>query len=150
MTAQFARINADRPACLILVGLHPKDARAADGELRHGELANLAAIHAAAFKATAVVGQYGGETAIVVPDLNARTAPASLPQFAEAMVKDAGRLGLSIQIAIGRVVPGLRSLRSTAGETASILRCLRRNDHLTVGTLEDFETEIVLDEAVAA
>ncbi|WP_415853524.1 PucR family transcriptional regulator [Sinomonas sp. G460-2] len=149
-SAQFAQIDAERPACLLLVGLSPEDARAADADLKHGELANLAAIHAAAFKASAVVGQYEGATAVVVPELRSGDAGTALRMLAEAIVKDARRLGVGVHIAIGQVASSLFALRTTASETAAVLRCLRRTGQQPVATLDDFEAEVVLDEAARA
>jgi DNA-binding PucR family transcriptional regulator len=148
-SAQFAQIDPERPACLLLLGLSTEDARAADAELKRGELANLAAIHAAAFKASAVVGQHAGETAIVVPEFRSGGA-AALRTLAEAIVKDARRLGASVHIAIGEVAPSLFALRSTAGEAAAVLRCLRRAGQQAVATLDDFEAEVLLEEASRA
>ncbi|MEA5455844.1 helix-turn-helix domain-containing protein [Sinomonas sp. JGH33] len=149
-SAQFAQIDPERPACLVLVGLSPEALRAADADLKRGELANLAAIHAAAFKASAVVGQFGGETAIVVPELRSGDAAAALRVLAESIIKDARRIGVGIHVAIGEIAPSLFALRTTAGETAAVLRCLRRKGQLAVGTLDDFEAEVTLDEASRA
>lgn len=149
-SAGFAQIDPDRPACLLLVGLGPGDARAADAELKRGELANLAALHAAAFKASAVVGQHGGETAIVIPELRSHDASSALRSLADAIVKDAVRLGVEVHIAIGRAAPSLFALRATAGETTAVLRRLRRAGQQSVATLDDFEAEVVLDEAARA
>ncbi|WP_212746972.1 PucR family transcriptional regulator [Sinomonas gamaensis] len=149
-SAQFARIDPERPACLLLVGLSPEDARTADAELKRGELANLAAIHAAAFKASAVVGQHAGETAIVVPELRSGDAASGLRMLADAIVKDARRLGVGVHIAIGQVAPSLFALRSTAAEAAAVLRCLRRAGQLAVASLDDFEAEVLLEEAARA
>ncbi|MGR9698758.1 hypothetical protein ACU80Y_21165, partial [Pandoraea sputorum] len=63
--------------------------RADDAALKHGELANLASIHAAAYRPTAVVGQFKGDTAIIVPDLQSSTAESGLRSLAEAIVRDA-------------------------------------------------------------
>lgn len=149
-SAQSAKIDADRPACLLLLGLSPEDAWAADVDLKRGELANLAAIHAAAFKASAVVGQHDGETAVIVPELRSGDAAAALRMLAEAIVEDARRLGIGVHVAIGEVVPSLSALRSTRREVAAVLRCLREAGREAIGTLGDFEAEVLLDEAARA
>ena len=149
-SAAFSRIDPERPAALLLVGLGPEDARAADVELKRGELANLAALHAAAFKASAVVGQHAGETAVVIPELRSHDAGPALRSLADAIVKDAVRLGLGVHIAIGQVASSLFALRATANEAAAVLRCLRRAGQQSVATLDDFEAEVVLDEAARA
>ena len=66
-SARSAKIPAERPAALILIGMSLADTQADDAALKHGELASLASIHAAAYKASAVVGQYKGDTAVIVP-----------------------------------------------------------------------------------
>lgn len=147
-SARFAQVDPERPACLLLVGLAREDARAAEAELKRGELANLAALHAAAFKDSAVVGQYAGETTIVVPGLRSGDAATGLRQLAEAMVKDARRLGVGVHVAIGSVAPSLFDLRSTAAEAAAVLACARRADGPQVATLDDFEAEILLEATV--
>ena len=148
-SAQFSRIDPERPACLLLVGLSHEDQRSADAELKHGELANLASIRAAAFKDSAVVGQYQGQTAVIVPDLRSDSPEAALRVLADAVVKDAREhLGLKVHVAVGQVAPTLTALRSTSVETAALLRAMRVDGSQQVAALDDFEAEIILDEVV--
>ncbi len=49
-SAHSGKIPAERPAALILIGIPDAEAQADDAALKHGELANLASIHAAALQ----------------------------------------------------------------------------------------------------
>ena len=71
-SAHSEKIPADRPAALILIGLSASEAQENDAALKHGELANLASIHAAAYKPSAIVGQFHGDTAVILPGLAVR------------------------------------------------------------------------------
>ena len=82
-SAHSEKISAGRPAALILIGMPDAEAQADDAALKHGELANLASIHAAAYKPSAVVGQFKGDTAVIVPGLQSTSAEPGLRSLAE-------------------------------------------------------------------
>lgn len=148
-SAHSEKISADRPAALILLGIPAAAAQADDAALKHGELANLASIHAAAYKASAVVGQFKGDTAVIVPGLQSTEAEPGLRSLAESIVRDAGKhLGISPFAAVGPVVPDLLSLHSTTGITEALLRCAGTSPDTAVATVDDFEAEILFREAV--
>lgn len=148
-SAHSGKIPAGRPAALILIGIPDAEAQADDAALKHGELANLASIHAAAFKASAVVGQFKGDTAVIVPGLQSTAAEPGLRSLAESIVRDAGKhLGISPFAAVGPVVPDLLSIHSTTGITGALLRCVATSPDRAVATVDDFEAEILFREAV--
>lgn len=148
-SAHTEKIPADRPAALILIGMPRAEAHADDAALKHGELANLASIHAAAYKASAVVGQFKGDTAVIVPGLQSTSAEPGLRSLAEAIVRDAGKhLGLSPFAAVGPVVPDLLSVHSTTRITEALLSCVGTSPGRAVATVDDFEGEILFREAV--
>ena len=127
-SAHSEKIPADRPAALILIGMSAAEAQADDAALKHGELANLASIHAAAYKPSAIVGQFNGDTAVIVPALQSANAEAGLRSLAEAIVRDAGKhLGISPFAAVGPDRPrsAVDSLRDRAIREA-LLGCMRR------------------------
>ncbi|TPV50135.1 PucR family transcriptional regulator [Pseudarthrobacter phenanthrenivorans] len=148
-SAHSEKISADRPAALILIGMSDAEAQADDAALKHGELANLAAIHAAAYKASAVVGQFKGDTAVIVPGLKSSTWEPGLKGLAESIVRDAGKhLGISPFAAVGPVAPDLLSLHSITRITEALLGCVGRASRTSVATVDDFEGEILVREAV--
>jgi sugar diacid utilization regulator len=123
---------------------------AEDAELVHGQLADLVALHAAAFKGSAIVGQHGGRTAVVLPALAARTDVAALRSLGNLIVADARRhLGVTAFVALGRIVPRLTALHASLAEAAAVMDALLRGDGLPVAAMEDVETEVVLHEAVS-
>lgn len=147
--AKTLGVAADTPSSLLLVGVSHADALAEDAELVHGQLADLVALHAAAFKGSAIVGQYEGRTAVGIPALAARTAVAALRSLGSLIVADARRhLGVTAFVAVGRVVPGLTALHSSRAETSAVMDCLIRRDDVQVAMIEDVETEVLLHEAV--
>ncbi|NUP57871.1 MAG: helix-turn-helix domain-containing protein [Pseudarthrobacter sp.] len=148
-SAHSGKIPAERPAALILVGISDADSRADDAALKHGELANLASIHAAAYKPSAVVGQFNGDTAIIVPDLQSSTAEPGLRSLSEAVVRDARKhLGLAAFAAVGPMVPDLLSLHTATRITEALLACAGTAETGGVATVDDFEAEIPYREAV--
>ena len=148
-SAHSGKISTERPAALILIGTSGADAEADDAALKHGELANLASIHAAAYKASAVVGQYKGDTAVIVPGLQSTAAEPGLRSLAEAIVRDAGKhLGIRPFAAVGPVAPDLLSLHSTTRITEALLGCVATSSEKAVATVDDFEGEILFREAV--
>ena len=125
------------------------EAQADDAALKHGELASLASIHAAAYKPSAIVGQFNGDTAVVVPALQSANAEAGLRSLAEAIVRDAGKhLGIRPFAAVGPVAPDLLSIHSVTAKTEALLGCMRRSGTASVATVDDFEVDILFHEAV--
>lgn len=148
-SAHSEKIPADRPAALILIGLSASQAQEDDAALKHGELANLASIHAAAYKPSAIVGQFHGDTAVILPGLQSANSGAGLRSVAEAIVKDATKhLGISTFAAVGPTVPELLSIHSVTGISEALLGCMRRSGEVTVATVDDFEAEILFHDAV--
>jgi hypothetical protein len=149
-SAHSEKIPADRPAALILIGMSDAEAQSDDAALKHGELANLASIHAAAYKPSAIVGQFNGDTAVIVPALQSPTAEAGLRSLAEAVVRDAGKhLGISPFAAVGPIAPDLLSIHSVTRITEALLGCVRGSANTSVATVDDFEVEILFRDAVA-
>ncbi|WP_163167912.1 helix-turn-helix domain-containing protein [Arthrobacter sp. Alg241-R88] len=148
-SAHSEKIPAERPAALILIGISDAEAQADDAALKHGELANLASIHAAAFKASAVVGQFKGDTAVIVPGLQSTATESGLRSLAEAIVRDAAKhLGISPFAAVGPLVPDLLSIHSITSITEALLSCVGTSPDTSVATVDDFEGEILFREAV--
>ncbi|WP_350225151.1 helix-turn-helix domain-containing protein [Arthrobacter sp. efr-133-R2A-120] len=149
--AHSEKMPANRPAVLLLIGMTADETQADDAALRHGELANLASIHAAAYKASAMVGQFKGDTAVVIPGLQSSNAKAGLRSLAEAIVGDATKhLGITPFVAIGQVARDLSALHSTTAKTEALLRAMRRAGHTAVAVENDFEVEILLRDAIVS
>jgi hypothetical protein len=148
-SAHSEKIPADRPSALILLGMSAAEAQHDDAALKHGELANLASIHAAAYKPSAIVGQFNGDTAVIIPALQSANAEAGIRSLAEAIVRDAGKhLGVSPFAAVGPVAPDLLSIHSVTAKTEALLGCMRRSGTAAVATVDDFEVDILLHEAL--
>lgn len=148
-SAHSEKIPADRPSALLLIGMSASEAQADDAALKHGELANLASIHAAAYKQSAIVGQFHGDTAVIIPALQSANAEAGLRSLAEAIVRDAGKhLGISPFAAVGPVAPDLLSIHSVTAKTEALLGCMRRSRAAAVATVDDFEADILFHEAL--
>jgi predicted DNA-binding protein (UPF0251 family) len=149
-SAHSEKIPAERPAALILIGISDAEAQADDAALKHGELANLASIHAAAYKASAIVGQFKGDTAVIVPGLqSSAAAEPGLRALAESIVRDARKhLGITPFAAVGPVVSDLLSIHSVTRIAEALLSCVARSAETSVATVDDFEGEILFREAV--
>ena len=148
-SAHSEKIPADRPTALMLIGMSAAEAQADDAALKHGELANLASIHAAAYKPSAIVGQFNGDTAVIIPALQSTNAEAGLRSVAEAIVKDASKhLGITPFAAVGPIAPDLLSIHSVTRKTEALLGCMRRSGDASVATVDDFEVDILFRDAV--
>ncbi|MGA7203711.1 MAG: helix-turn-helix domain-containing protein [Specibacter sp.] len=148
-SAHSEKIPADRPTALILIGMSDAQAQEDDAALKHGELANLASIHAAAYKPSAIVGQFNGDTAVIIPALQSASAESGLRRLAEAIVRDAGKhLGITPFAAVGPIAPDLLSIHSVTAKTEALLGCMLRSGNTSVATVDDFETNILFHEAV--
>lgn len=148
-SAYSEKIPAGHPSALILLGMSRTGAETDDAALKHGELANLASIHAAAFKASAVVGQFRGDTAVIVPGLQSPAAGPALKSLAEAIVRDAQKhLGLSPRAAVSPVAPDLLSLHSLTPLTQALLDCAGASPGTAVATVDEFEADMLFREAV--
>ncbi|MBT2598125.1 CdaR family transcriptional regulator [Arthrobacter sp. ISL-72] len=148
-SAHSEKIPADRPSALMLIGMTSAAAQEDDAALKHGELANLASIHAAAYKPSAIVGQFKGDTAVIIPALQSANAEAGLRSLAEAIVRDAEKhLGTTPFVAVGPVAPDLLSIHSVTAQTEALLGCVRRSGHASVATVDDFEVDILFHDAV--
>ncbi|GAB4098315.1 PucR family transcriptional regulator [Sinomonas halotolerans] len=149
--AKTLGVAHDAPSCLLLVGVSPADAMAEDAELVHGQLADLVALHAAAFKGSAIVGQHGGRTAAVLPALAARTDTAALRSLGSLVAADAKRhLGVTAFVAVGRIVPSLTALHASLAEAEAVMDSLLRGAGAQVAAIDDVETDVLLHEAVSA
>lgn len=148
-SAHSEKIPTEHPAALILIGMSDAEPQADDAALKHGELANLASIHAAAYKASAVVGQLNGDTAVIVPGLQSAAVEPGLRTLAESIVRDARRhLGIRPFAAIGPVVPNLLTIHTATRITEALLACVAASADPGVATVDDFEGEILFREAV--
>ncbi|WP_457974751.1 PucR family transcriptional regulator [Arthrobacter sp. D1-17] len=148
-TAHSGKIPVDRPAALILIGMSQSDSQADDAALKHGELANLASIHAAAYKASAVIGQFRGDTAVIIPGLQSAASEPGLRSMAESIVRDAAKhLGISPFAAVGPVAPDLLTLHTVTPVTEALLDCVGASGEASVGTVAEFEGEILYRDAV--
>ena len=148
-SAHSEKIPADRPSALILIGMSAAEAQADDAALKHGELANLASIHAAAYKPSAIVGQFNGDTAVIVPGLQSANAEAGLRSLAEAIVRDAGKhLGISPFAAVGPIAPDLLSIHSVTANIRGPAGLHAPVRDAPVATVDDFEGEILFHDAV--
>jgi hypothetical protein len=148
-TARSGKIPAERPAALILMGMSPADTDADDAALKHGELASLASIHAAAYKPSAIVGQFKGDTAVIIPGLLSTMAEQGLRSLAESIVRDAAKhLGIKPFAAVGPVAQDLLTLHLVTPLTEALLECVGTSPDSSVATVGDFEAEILFRDAV--
>ena len=146
-SAHSEKIPADRPAALILLGISDAEAHADDAALKHGELANLASIHAAAYKASAIVGQFKGDTAVIVP---ACSQPPRTP------ASEPGRIHRPGCRQAPRHQPVRRGGASGPGSAVDAFNhrdrgpagLRRRVSGRVVATVDDFEVDILFRDAV--
>lgn len=144
--ARSAGLDPVKPAVLVLLSMEGSGRSSAGMQLRRGELANLASIHAAAYKANAVVGLLEPDIGVVLPEADARTTGA-VRSLVEDIVKDArAHLDLPVQAAIGPVADRLDMLHSTLEHVRGILKIAKRDPAREVCTFAEVEATVLVDE----
>ncbi|MBO1269124.1 PucR family transcriptional regulator [Arthrobacter cavernae] len=145
--AQSAGIDPSRPAALVLISAGGLNQSASGLQLRRGELANLAAIHAAAYRPGAVVGAIGLEIAIILPDLDPVKSLPAINRLVNVIVRDAKtHLHFQVQAAVGPVVERLDSLHTTLEHVRSVLTVLEGTPSIHVASYSDVETTVLTKE----
>lgn len=145
--AQSAGIDPSKPAALVLISAGGLDQTAPGLQLRRGELANLASIHAAAYRPGAVVGATGLEIAIILPDLDPVKSPPAINRLINDIVRDAKiHLDFQVQAAVGPVVARLDDLHTTVEHVRSVLKVLEGTPSIRVASYSDVETTVLTNE----
>lgn len=145
--AQSAGIDPSKPAALVLISAKGNDETAAGLQLRRGELANVASIHAAAYRPGAVVGAIGLEIAMILPDLDPVKSPPAINRLINVIVRDARiHLHCQVQAAVGPVVERLDALHGTLEHVRSVLTVLEATPSINVASYSDVETTVLTRE----
>ncbi|WP_284754167.1 helix-turn-helix domain-containing protein [Arthrobacter sp. efr-133-R2A-120] len=145
--AQSAGIDPSKPAALVLISAKGDDESAAGLQLRRGELANVASIHAAAYRPGAVVGAIGLEIAMILPDLDPVKSPPAINRLINVIVRDARvHLHCQVQAAVGPVVERLDALHGTLEHVRSVLKVLESTPSIHVASYADVETTVLTKE----
>ena len=124
------------------------EAQEDDAALKHGELASLASIHAAAYKPSAIVGQFTVTPQWSVPG---SSPPTPKPDFGAWPRQSSGRRKAPRHQPLRRSRthrPDLLSIHSVTAKTEALLGCMRRSRDRSVATVDDFEVDILFHEAV--
>ncbi|MBT2515232.1 helix-turn-helix domain-containing protein [Arthrobacter sp. ISL-30] len=145
--AQSAGIDPSKPAALVLISAKGDDETAAGLQLRRGELANVASIHAAAYRPGAVVGAIGLEIAMILPDLDPVKSPPAINRLINVIVRDARiHLHCQVQAAVGPVVERLDALHGTLEHVRNVLAVLAETPSINVASYSDVETTVLTRE----
>lgn len=145
--AQSAGIDPSRPAVLVLISAKGADGSPAGLQLRRGELANVASIHAAAYRPGAVVGTIGLEIAMILPELDPVKSPPAINRLINVIVRDARlHLHCEVQAAVGPVVERLDALPGTLEHVRSVLAVLESTPSIHVASYADVETTVLTKE----
>lgn len=145
--AQSAGIDPSKPAALVLISAKGDGDTAAGLQLRRGELANVASIHAAAYRPGAVVGAIGLEIAMILPELDPVKSPPAINRLVNIIVRDARvHLHCQVQAAVGPVVERLDSLHGTLDHVRNVLKVLEDTPSINVASYRDVETKVLTRE----
>lgn len=140
------------PALLVAVstGAPPEDPSAA--ALRGARIAEMLAVHAAAFRHTALSGQVGGRVYALLPGLRLGPATGQVQAWASDLLSAVRReTGVPAQAAVvaASLAPD-SSLESARAEADEILRALRRTPDRPVATLADVRAAVLMQQALDA
>ncbi|MFE0458982.1 PucR family transcriptional regulator [Kitasatospora sp. NPDC058965] len=137
-------LGPNRPATVL--------AYAAPGnELGRPELTGLISVHSAARHRGALLAPIDARVYVLLPDLPAGLAPATVRGWAQEVV-DAARdhLGVPLRAAIGATVPGLAAVPDSRAQADRILDAMGRGGVVPeVAALLDVQAEVLVSEVLA-
>jgi PucR C-terminal helix-turn-helix domain len=138
------------PALLVACDVRDQpDDEPAGAALRRVRAAEIIAVHAAAFRRSAVTTQVGPRVYAILPGLDVDPAgpqaQAWAAETAEAVRRESG---YPVQAAIVASAEG--SLEQARAEADQVLRVLRRSPGRSVGTMEQVRAAVLLQEALDA
>ncbi len=141
-------IDADAPAVVVAFAVHDGDDAAAR-ELAVGELAEVVAVHAAAYRRDALVTAVDGRVYAVLPGLRSGgEVPATVRALGEEIAAAARpRTGGAVRAGIGTVTPGLAGAPASRADADRVLDALPPGRD--VAALADLRAQIQLDTVLA-
>jgi DNA-binding PucR family transcriptional regulator len=123
----------------------------AGAALRRARTAEMIAVHAAAFRRSAVSGQVGLRVYALLPGLDVDPASAQVKTWAADMISAIRReAGFPAQAAVVAVNLAAQSLESARTDADRILRVLRRAPEQHVATLAQVQAAVLLQDALDA
>jgi DNA-binding PucR family transcriptional regulator len=142
-------IDAAAPAVVVAFGVPGADATARD--LAAGELTEVVAVHAAAFRRDALVAASTGRVYTVLPGVRPR-ARDEVPSAVRSLCAEVAgaaqrRAGARVQAGIGSVVAGLGGVPSSRADADRVLDAAPPD--VDVAAIADLRAEILLDAALA-
>ncbi|GAB3582440.1 helix-turn-helix domain-containing protein [Amycolatopsis endophytica] len=140
------QIGADPAKPAAVVAFASREAEPVDRtelELRRSALAAVIAVHAAAYRRSALVTQLGDRTYAFLPDL---PADATLLDLTREMVAAAGE---HVQAAVGRIVSTMDEVGGSRQEADRVLDAMGRGLGLRVATLADVRSQVLVSETLA-
>jgi DNA-binding PucR family transcriptional regulator len=141
-------IGADvhKPAAVVAFALSGAGAGQPVLELRGVAMSELIAVHAAAYRRSALVATIGPRGYLLLPDLPARDADSVVVGLAREIVAAARkRLGLTVRAAAGSVVASLADAAESRSEADRVLDV---TDTDTVATMADVRAKVLLAETL--
>jgi DNA-binding PucR family transcriptional regulator len=143
-------IDADAPA--VVVAFAVRDGAGTDPAVRElavGELAEVVAVHAAAYRRDALVTPVDGRVYAVLPGLRSGgEVPATVRALGEEITAAAGlRTGVAVRAGIGTVTAGLAGAPRSRADADRVLEALPPGRD--VAALADLRAQIQLDTVLA-
>ncbi|MGH3440361.1 MAG: PucR family transcriptional regulator, partial [Sciscionella sp.] len=148
--------DASRPAVVAAFALRQEDGAPTLGRtelaLKQAELMNLIAVHAAAYRRSALVSVIGGRLYVLLPDLAAGAEPGVLALAREIVVAARRHLGLEVRAALGGTVERLADTATSRSDADRVLEAMARDaagGQGDVATLADVRSAVLLSELLA-
>ncbi|WP_338036262.1 PucR family transcriptional regulator [Nocardiopsis chromatogenes] len=155
--ADSVEVSPERPALVAAfslgVGRGPVSQRNRSGlELQRRRMADLIAVHTAAYRKNALVTVLGGRIYVLVPDLRspAAAAEASVLALARKTVEAArGLIGSGVQAAVGSPVESPDDIAQSRQEADRVLDAMGRDLEADVATIGDVRARVLVGETLA-
>ncbi|WP_017556526.1 PucR family transcriptional regulator [Nocardiopsis baichengensis] len=147
-------VSPERPALVAAFSLGAggrREERNRSGlELQRRRMADLIAVHTAAYRKNALVTVLGGRIYVLVPDVGARSAEASVLALARKSVEAArGLIGSGVQAAVGSTVDAPDAVPLSRQEADRVLDAMSRDLESDVATIGDVRARVLVSETLA-
>lgn len=142
------------PAVVVAFELHIPQAARAERELDRAELVNLIAVHASAYRRSALVSALGSRLYVLLPDLASQQVggDGALTLARDITAAASRHLDAGVSAGVGGVVTGLAETAASRDDADRVLDAMARHPQAVPGrvaSLADVRSEVLFSELLA-
>lgn len=143
--------DAAQPAAVVVFALQAQevDFERTELELQRSELAGLIAVHASAYRRSALVTAIGPRVYALLPDLPAREPESAVLSLAREIVTAADRQhSARVRAGVGAVVAALDDVPDSRAEADRVLDAMAHGAGSGISTLADVRAQVTVSEVL--